>query len=123
MLSPCRSSALRTKQANIALMKTNKRTRAPRVLHLRKFRLQKTIPAGLRVLYSDHIERRGIELFELVCQHDMEGVVGKWEHGVYDQPSWVKIKNPKYSQVAGRREKFEARERAISSVGRLAPSK
>ncbi len=27
------------------------------------------------------------ELFELICQHDMEGIVGKWKVGHYDQPA------------------------------------
>jgi len=42
---------------------------------------------------------------------------------LYDQPSWFKIRNPRYSQVVGRREKFEGREHAPSSVRRLVNSK
>jgi len=47
----------------------------------------------------------------------MEGLIWKWKFGRYDEPSWVQIKNPKYSQVVGRREKFEER-RPKSSAGR-----
>ena len=99
------------------LLWLNGRDLRSRPLLERKARLKQVIPAGLHVLYSDHIERRGIELFELICQHDMEGMIGKWKFGRYDEPSWVKIKNPKYSQVVGRREKFEER-RPKSSAGR-----
>jgi len=75
----------------------------------RKERLKALIPAGLQVLYLDHLEERGIALYDLACQHDMEGIIGKWKRGRYDQPSWFKIKNPRYSQVLGRSDKFEGR--------------
>jgi ATP-dependent DNA ligase len=47
-----------------------------------------------------------VDLFREVCARDLEGIVAKWKHGPYlsgDQTSWVKIKNPAYSQswVAG----------------------
>lgn len=41
---------------------------------------------------------------------DLEGIVAKWKHGAYvgDEAatSWVKIKNPAYSQAQGRHEQF-----------------
>jgi len=73
----------------------------------RKERLKALIPAGLQVLYLDHLEERGTALYVLACHHDMEGIIGKWNRGRYDQPSWFKIKNPRYSQVLGRSDKFE----------------
>src|SRR5689334_14845773 len=46
-------------------------------------------------------------------RRDLEGVVAKWSHGTYHcdgrGTSWLKIKNPHYSQMEGRRELFEAR--------------
>jgi ATP-dependent DNA ligase len=39
----------------------------------------------------------------------IEGVVAKWAAAPYgtEPPSWIKIKNPTYSQAIGRRERFE----------------
>jgi hypothetical protein len=48
-------------------------------------------------------------------EHDLEGIVGKWAAGPYicdgQSTSWVrvKVKNPNYSQMDGRRELFEQR--------------
>jgi|KBSMisStandDraft_5_1062788.scaffolds.fasta_scaffold5445495_1 ATP-dependent DNA ligase len=37
--------------------------------------------------------------------HDLEGILGKWKFGTYRaegaQTSWLKIKNPSYSQAEG----------------------
>jgi bifunctional non-homologous end joining protein LigD len=60
-----------------------------------------------------HIESRGCcDLFRAACEHDLEGIVAKWRGGTY-QPgphtSWLKIRNPHYSQWDGRRELFETR--------------
>ena len=60
------------------------------------------------------VESRGVELFREVCRRDLEGIVAKWKHGTYlsgDQTSWIKIKNPEYSQAIGRWEQFERRQR------------
>jgi hypothetical protein len=41
------------------------------------------------------------------------GIVAQWKHGRYHTDgvptSWLKVKNPDYSQVAGRRDLFERR--------------
>ena len=59
-----------------------------------------------RVIYLDHIDDRGAALFAAVCQRDLEGVVSKWKRGRYHSDgqttSWLKIRNPEYSQVARR---------------------
>jgi ATP-dependent DNA ligase len=51
------------------------------------------------------------QLFKRACAFDLEGTVAKWKNGLYraDQrrSSWVKIKNPNYSQAQGREELFE----------------
>jgi hypothetical protein len=51
----------------------------------------------------DHIERRGVDLFEATCGRDMEGIVAKLAEG--HEPTattWVKIK----SQAEGRADFF-----------------
>ena len=66
-----------------------------------------------RVRYADHVGGSGGEFFRLACDHDLEGIVGKWKFGTYRtdgaQTSWVKIKNTDYSQAEGRHELFETR--------------
>src|SRR4029453_8925196 len=68
-----------------------------------------------RIRYLDHIPARGVELYKLACQRDLEGIVAKWAHGNYKGDgtgtSWMKIKNPEYSQMHGRRDLFDARQR------------
>jgi ATP-dependent DNA ligase len=53
-----------------------------------------------RLVYLDHVERRGVDLFTAVCAHDLEGIVAKWTCGTYHADgvttSWLKIKNPAY---------------------------
>ena len=59
------------------------------------------------------IERRGRRMFELACERDLEGIVAKWSKGSYQcdgrGTSWLKIKNPDYSQAEGRHELFDER--------------
>ena len=72
--------------------------------------LRRVVPAHpAPVLYTDHSEERGIVLFRAVCEMDLEGIVAKRQDGLYTpaETSWVKIKNPRYSQMEGRRELFE----------------
>jgi hypothetical protein len=65
------------------------------------------------VLYVDHIEARGRQFFEKVCELDLEGIVAKRksQYRPTEKPSpyWVKIKNPHYSQAEGREELFNPR--------------
>jgi ATP-dependent DNA ligase len=58
-------------------------------------------PQPSRLLYVDHIDGRGVDLFREVCRQDLEGIVAKRRDGVYDPdaPTWIKIKNPEYSQA------------------------
>jgi ATP-dependent DNA ligase len=56
------------------------------------------------------IKGRGIDFHRVVCEHDLEGVVAKWRGGTYQtthRTSWLKIRNPNYTQWDGRRELFE----------------
>jgi bifunctional non-homologous end joining protein LigD len=51
------------------------------------------------------VESRGCALFELMCAHDLEGIVAKRLADPYEpHTKWLKIKNPDYSQKAGRGE-------------------
>ena len=66
------------------------------------------------MLYVDHIETRGHELFEKVCELDLEGIVAKRKNSQYratekPSPYWIKIKNTRYSQAEGRHDLFQAR--------------
>jgi bifunctional non-homologous end joining protein LigD len=80
----------------------------------RKARLKAIMPKiESRVRYVDHIVGGGKKFFELACIEDLEGIVAKWKFGTYRsdgaQTSWVKIKNPNYSQAERRHELFEKR--------------
>jgi ATP-dependent DNA ligase len=56
-----------------------------------------------------HIDERGVDLFHEVYRQDLEGIVAKRKDGVYtsEPGTWLKIKNPNYSQAVGRHERFE----------------
>jgi ATP-dependent DNA ligase len=57
------------------------------------------------------VEGRGRELFELMRDHDLEGVVAKRLADPYrPHTRWFKIKNPEYSQSEGRGELFNRRQ-------------
>ena len=81
-------------------------------------------PAPSRILYSDHIEEHGPQIYDVACQHDLEGVVAKWKYGSYlpnsNATTWIKIKNPLYSQMDGRDERFEEQqEKPRASSGKI----
>jgi bifunctional non-homologous end joining protein LigD len=81
----------------------------------RKRILKRIVPAQpAPLLYVDYFDGRGVDLFRAVCEQDLEGIVAKLRHGLYmpDETSWVKIKNPRYSQMEGRRELFERKRAA-----------
>jgi ATP-dependent DNA ligase len=80
----------------------------------RKRCLKRIMPrVDSRLLFVDHVSERGKALFREACRMDVEGIVAKWTRGPYHgdgvNTSWVKIKNPGYSQMTGRRELFERR--------------
>ena len=77
----------------------------------RKQLLQEVVTdAADRLLYVDHIEEQGEQLFAEICQRDMEGIVAKPAAVPYRElrgrTPWIKIKNPDYSQAEGRGELF-----------------
>jgi bifunctional non-homologous end joining protein LigD len=79
-------------------------------LRERRRRLQPIFPAGSPTISEAvSVEGRGRELFELMCLHDLEGIVAKRLADPYDsRVRWLKIKNPHYSQKEGRGDLFNA---------------
>ena len=63
---------------------------------------QHTVQVCLRVA-------SGTDLFHVICDRDMEGVVAKQANARYtpDATTWVKIKNRHYSQAVERQDLFD----------------
>ena len=56
------------------------------------------------------VHARGRQLFELILEHDLEGIVAKRLADPYNRGTkWFKIKNKAYSQQEGRGDLFNAR--------------
>jgi bifunctional non-homologous end joining protein LigD len=73
----------------------------PLSLAERKTWLLAHITSRPRLRLTDTVETRGEALFVAITQRNLEGIVGKRLESPYKagrQPSWVKIKNPKYSR-------------------------
>ena len=66
-----------------------------------------------RLSYLGHIEQRGCDLFRVVGERDLEGIVAKYSHGTYRTDgratSWLNVKNPDYTQMRDRHELFTTR--------------
>jgi bifunctional non-homologous end joining protein LigD len=97
----------------------------------RKRILHDNVRTSGRILCPGYIDGAGCELFDRCCEADLEGIVGKWKYGAYvpgdRQPqdrslrhhvsnedgltrlTWIKVKNPEYSQINGRDELFKPR--------------
>jgi bifunctional non-homologous end joining protein LigD len=80
----------------------------------RKRALARLMPrAATRLRFVEPLRGRGTALFAAVCARDGEGIVAKWARGTYHvdgaTTSWLKVKNPAYSQAEGRHELFESR--------------
>jgi hypothetical protein len=50
-----------------------------------------------------------------VCEQDFEGIVARWKDAPYNPAalplSWIKVRNPDYSQARDRHELFDRRSR------------
>ena len=72
----------------------------------RKSRLAEFVRASQcqRLLYAQHIEGAGKELFAEISRRDLEGIVAKRKTGLYrdDRQGWLKVMNRVYSQAEGR---------------------
>jgi ATP-dependent DNA ligase len=63
-------------------------------------------------------DTHGIKFFTTVCEQNLEGIVGKRKDSLYTASavrSWVKIRNPNYTQTERRRELFESFRQARQS--------
>lgn len=84
-------------------------------LIVRKKRLRNLIRActGGAILYAQHIEGAGKQMYQEICARDLEGIVAKRKMGIYkdDGNGWLKIKNRSYSQAEGRHESLTGAER------------
>ena len=94
------------------LVSLNGQDLRPLPLLARKDKLKRLLPArSAHILYVDHVRATGTELYQLVCQLDLEGIVAKRANSRYEDnakdPHWVKIKNPRYSQQEGRADLFK----------------
>ena len=82
----------------------------------RKANLKELVPhPPSRLLYLDHVEDQGVELFTRCCKLDLEGIVAKPKDSPYwkldRKPLWIKVKNPDYTLLGS----------AHSSSSALAP--
>ena len=77
-------------------------------LSKRRRRLHAILPKGSPIVFEAlSVTGRGRELFDLICPHDLEGIVSRRLADPYDpRVRWLKIKNPDYSQKEGRGDLF-----------------
>jgi bifunctional non-homologous end joining protein LigD len=75
----------------------------------RRRHLQNILPKDSAIISEAlSVTGTGHKLFELMCAHDLEGVVAKrLRDGYGSRARWLKIKNRSYSQNEGRRELFD----------------
>jgi bifunctional non-homologous end joining protein LigD len=74
------------------------------------------------VICGKYVEGRGIDLFNEVCQRNLEGVVAKRKTGTYATVSgWLKIKNPNYTQSERRNELFDSFKARAGNTAKLPP--
>jgi ATP-dependent DNA ligase len=86
----------------------------------RKQALRRIVPKiSPFLMFVDHVEGQGESLFELVRERNLEGIVAKHRQSRYvvenGNPAWVKIRNRRYSQMAGRDALFEKRYEAAGA--------
>ena len=66
-----------------------------------------------RAIFVDHIVERGKALYKQICEMDLDGIVCKPSLSPYrtvgGTTTWIKVKNPNYSQKEGRGELFNKR--------------
>ena len=73
----------------------------------RKRLLHELVPTDHpRLLYMSHLDSGGTRFFKLVCEQNLEGIVCKPKTSPYPF-TWIKVKNPNYTQTVGRREWFD----------------
>lgn len=96
------------------LLKLEDRDLRSETLRGRKRELRRLVPrTNSRLRFVDHLPGRGNDLYAAACARDTEGIVAKWAAGPYHTDgvttSWIKVRNPDYSQAPGRHELFSGR--------------
>jgi ATP-dependent DNA ligase len=78
-------------------------------LLVRRRRLQRPVSGHAGLLYAEHIQAKGVDLFRAICDKDLEGIVTKHRRAPYSArpQSWFKVLNPDFTQKRGRRELFD----------------
>jgi len=78
----------------------------------RKRRLRRLVPrTNSRLLYVDHVARRGHDLFRAVCVTSRASSARSAHSRYVEQPPpWMKVLNPRYTQKIDRHDLFERRE-------------
>jgi ATP-dependent DNA ligase len=89
----------------------------------RRRHLQNILPEGSSIISEAlSVTGEGHKLFELMCAHDLEGIVAKRLKDAYGpRTRWLKIKNRSYSQNAGRQELFDGSRRPGGDVSDHCP--
>jgi len=89
-------------------------------LYQRRKLLKATLAKSDIVRFSDHVDEKGIELFNLVEKHNVEGVVAKHRQGVYSpghrSNQWLKIKTGKQVEAFVAGYLFDKDKYAVSSL-------
>jgi ATP-dependent DNA ligase len=77
----------------------------------RKKMLRRLVPPQpAPIMYVSHLPKIGTDLYQAVCEQDMEGIVCKRASGTYTPDAqWIKVKNPRYSLTVGRADFFNGR--------------
>ena len=71
-------------------------------------------------MYAEHVEAKGVALFQALCAKNLEGSICKHKLAPYSSTpqSSFKVLNPDYTQKRGRREMFDKfRERRTPTLG------
>jgi bifunctional non-homologous end joining protein LigD len=89
----------------------------------RKNRLRQLVRGRTGFLFAEHVPGRGIDLYQVICREDLEGIVAKHKLAPYvtSPPTWFKVLNPDYTQKHGRREMFEGLRKNRGSNSRQTP--
>src|SRR5689334_3869910 len=81
-----------------------------RPLKARKTILKRLLRGRHDMVVLDGIPGRGNQLFQAVCELDLEGIVAKRLSDTYVRETpWLKITNPSYSQKQSRKDLFRRR--------------
>lgn len=71
-------------------------------LRERRARLEKLVPESADIRHAVVHLGEGKKLFDLICRHNLEGIVAKPLESNYVRGAWRKILNPEYPQKQGR---------------------